>query len=146
VCRVQRSLDNEQLEIVWWEKSEVAPPLCPVTYGNLHRCKVEELFEGDVGSINHRDVIDIAFVFFPDLLEQFWVDIAGMTNVFFTRVENPISFSALVLGSYPHRIWYSILAMQDKVKKLLSRRRQHQSCQKSSSVSMSLEGWWCIAW
>jgi hypothetical protein len=64
VCRVQRSLDNEQLEIVWWEKSEVAPPLCPVTYGNLHRCKVEELFEGDVGSINHRDVIDIAFVFF----------------------------------------------------------------------------------
>ena len=29
MCRVQRSLDNEQLEIVWWEKSEVAPPSMP---------------------------------------------------------------------------------------------------------------------
>jgi hypothetical protein len=51
-----------------------------------------------------------------------------------------------VLESYPHRIWYSILAVQDKVKKLLSGRRQHQLCQKSSSISMSLEGWWYISW
>jgi (2Fe-2S) ferredoxin len=146
VCRVQRPLDNEQLEIVWWEKGEASPPLCPVMYENLHRCKVEELFEGEGCIIHHSDVIDVAFVFSPDFLEQFWVDIAGMTNVFLTRVDNHVCFSAAVLESYPHRIWYSILAVQDKVKKLLSGRRQLQLCQKSSTISMSLEGWWYIVW
>jgi hypothetical protein len=106
----------------------------------------EELFEGEGCIIHHSDIIDVAFVFSPDVLKQFWVFIAGMTNVFLTQVENYVCFSTLVLESYLHRIWYCILAVQDKVKKLLPGRRQQQLYQKSSSMSTSLEGWWYIVW
>jgi hypothetical protein len=85
MCRVQCPLDNEQLEIVWWEKGKVVPPLCPVMYGNLHRCKVEELFDCKGCIIHHSNVIDVVFVFSPDALKQFWVDNAGMMNVFLMR-------------------------------------------------------------
>jgi hypothetical protein len=86
-------------------------------------------------------MIEIAFVFSADMLEEFWVDFAGMTHVFFTRAENHSSFSSVVAESYPNRIWFSTLGIQENVKKMMTCKRQQQLCQKSATTTLSLECW-----
>ncbi len=93
VFQVRHSINDEQVEIVWWSGRDDAPALCPVLYENLHRCRARELFEDSTTTIiNPGDMIDVAFVFTADLLEQFWVDVAGMSNVFFYSCSKSHTF------------------------------------------------------
>ncbi len=124
VCQVRHVLVDERIEVVWWVEGSAAPPLCPESYENLHRCRAWEVFEDSTSVINQSDVFDVAFVFSADLLEKLWVDFLGMANVFFTRVANHHPFSTDVIESYPQRIWFVIITLQEKLKKLMSYKRQ----------------------
>jgi hypothetical protein len=141
VCQVLNVVLPQNLEVVWWFPPVAAPPLCPITFENLHRCRAREVSQGTSSIIDQDNVIEIAFVFSVEFLEYYWVDFAGMTHVFFTRKENHQPFSTTVVESYPHRIWFGILSIQDKVRKLLSCKRQQQLCQKAATTTISLEFW-----
>jgi hypothetical protein len=118
VCQVKRFLSPHQLEVVWWIEPAVATPLCPEKFENLLKCRVQELSKDVSSVICHDDVMDIAFVFSADILEELWVDVAGMTCVFFTRCENHRPFSPEIADSYPSRIWFTILGLQEKFRKV----------------------------
>jgi hypothetical protein len=120
VCRLKNVMIAEQLEVVWWVSPIVATPLCPETFENLHKCRGREVCPSTSSVICHDDVFEIAFVFSAIILEELWVDFAGMTHVFFTRHENHNPFSSLVVESYPSRIWYTILGLQERIKKMMS--------------------------
>jgi hypothetical protein len=129
------------LEVVWWLSPVLPQPLCPIRFENLHKCRAQELSPSAFSVIKHSDVMEIAFIFSAEILEELWVDFAGITHVYFTRQQNHHAFSTLVPESYPNRIWYSILGLQEKFRKLLSYKRQQQLCQRSVSGTLSLECW-----
>ncbi len=144
VCQVKKELSPHHLEVVWWVESSTAPPLCPETFENLHRCRGREVFEdlSSMTSLHHDDVADIAFVFTADLLEHFWIDVAGMNHVFFTRQPHHQPFSFVdVTESYPSRIWFTLVALQEQVRRMMSYKRQNQLCQRTTTTMLSLEGW-----
>ncbi len=64
--------------------------MCPEKFENLHRCRARKVSPGASCIINHDALIEIAFVFSTEILEEFWLDFAGMMHVFFTRTESKI--------------------------------------------------------
>ncbi len=141
VCQLKRSLSSLLVEVVVWIEAVDAPPLCSRTYDNLIRSKVKELVVGTQTRINSNDIIDIAFVFSPDALEQYWPDVAGMKRVYFTRVHGHVPFSPIIVDSYPSRIWFSLICIKNLVRKILSRKQQYQICKGSCSTIFLLEAW-----
>ncbi len=129
------------MEVVQWIEAVDAPPLCSRQFDNVVRSKVKELVVGKTEQINAQDVVDVAFVFTPEVLQHFWTDVAGMKQVFFTRVPNHAPFSPIVVDSYPSRIWFSLLIVKDIVRRILSSKRQYQICKGSTSTMFSLEAW-----
>ncbi len=84
---------------------------------------------------------DIAFVFTADLLEQFWIDVAGINHVFFTRQPHHQPFSFVdVTESYPSRIRFTLVALQEQVRRMMSYKRLNQMCQRTTTTMLSLEG------
>jgi hypothetical protein len=143
VCQVIRGIHEYNLEVMWWSSPSPERSLCPERFENLQRCKAVEL-EPSLASTNvihHDDVVEVVFIFSAEFLEDVWVDFAGITNVYFTRCMNHKPFSLQVSESYPSRIWSGVFSLQEKVKKMMSNRRQQQLCQKSSILFLSLDCW-----
>jgi len=51
--------------------------------------------------ISVQDVVDVAFVFTPELLQHFWTDVASMTQLYFTQSPTHLPFSVSIIKSYP---------------------------------------------
>jgi hypothetical protein len=115
VCQLKHCISSVIVEVVQWIEAVDAPPLCSRQFDNVVRSKVKELVVGKTEQINAQDVVDVAFVFTPEVLQHFWTDVAGMKQVFFTRVPNHAPFSPIVVDSYPSRIWFSLLIVKDIV-------------------------------
>jgi len=141
VCQLIDVILPSSLEVLWWIPPVQAQPLCPNRFVNLLKCKVVELSPSTSSVINNDNVVEVAFVFSAEMLEEMWVNCAGMTQVFFTRQPNHCPFSVVVSESYPRRIWFSIIGLQDKLRKLLSYKRQFQLCQRNTTDSLPLECW-----
>ncbi len=94
VCQVQIITSPQNIRVVWWVESDVAPPLCPDVYPNLLRSNFTELFAEDASFITFEDVIDLAFIFRAEVLENVWTDLAGMSRVFFFQDLPTIHHSA----------------------------------------------------
>ncbi len=124
-----------------WIPSVVAPPLCPEKLENLHKCRAHELCQGTSSIIHQDNLIEIVFVFSADMLEEFWVDFTGMSDVYFTRSVNHFPFSTIIAESHPKSNWYSTIGIQGKVRKMMSCKWQQQLFQKSGTTTLSLECW-----
>ncbi len=86
-----------------------------------------------ISSRIHADaVVDIAFVFHADVLEKQWIGCAGMNRTFFTHYcyngngglvelncEHHFPFSKISHESYPSQVWFSLLGLREKVKRLM---------------------------
>jgi len=90
--------------VVRWVEPVDAPPIFPRTFDYVICLKVKELVAGSSTIISVRDVIDVAFVFTPELLQHFWTDVTGMTRVYFTRSPSTLPLSVSVVESYPCHI------------------------------------------
>jgi hypothetical protein len=58
-----------------------------------------------------------------------------------TRLNDHVPFSTVTFESYPSRIWFSLMMLQDKMKKLMCYKRQQQVCALSTIFSFPLEAW-----
>jgi len=119
-CQVSRSISEEAAEVVRWVEPVDAPPICPRTFDNAIHSKVKELVAGSSTIISVQDVIDVAFIFTPQLLQSFWTDVVGMTRVYFTRSPSTLPFSVSVVQSYPCHIWFSLFNVKEIVQRVMS--------------------------
>jgi hypothetical protein len=39
VCQVRQTLTSQELEVLWQVEGAISPPLCPLSYENLLRCR-----------------------------------------------------------------------------------------------------------
>jgi hypothetical protein len=102
VCQVANFIFPQSLKVVWWEEPNNAPPLDPSLFPNLQRSQLAELVPRASSIISCNDVHDIAFVFWVEIIEHTWTDLAGMSRVFFfTRSFNPVPFRCHIVKSYP---------------------------------------------
>ncbi len=101
ICPVMGFTPPQPLEILRWTWPVALPPLCSVRYENLHHCKADELIPGTSSVVDCNDILRITFVFSAEILEDCWVDFFGMKHVFFTRVDNHLPFSMMVVRVIP---------------------------------------------
>jgi hypothetical protein len=78
VCQVKDFIIPDNVKVVWWMPPVLPQPLCPIKFENLHKCRGQELSPSTSSVIKRNDVIEIAFVFSAELLEELWVDFAGI--------------------------------------------------------------------
>jgi hypothetical protein len=140
VCQVHAIVPPRSMKIMWWIERDNGPPLCPDMFRNILECKVIELHPSLESIVWYDDVVDVAFVFRPEVLEKVWTDVAGMSRVFFTRSPTNICHCP-VYESFPCRLWYSLLHVKEIVNKMLSSRRQMQMCKATTTTTFSLEAW-----
>jgi hypothetical protein len=57
------------------------------------------------------------------------------------KCEHHFPFSTISHESYPPRVWFSLLGLQEKVKWLMSHKHQQQICIRSTTMAFSLESW-----
>jgi hypothetical protein len=144
VCRVRCIVLPKSFEVEWWKEKMNSPPICPTAYQNIIRSRLRELSpaESATSVIHSNDVVDVAFVFSAEVLENMWTDLAGMTKVFFyENTESYYPFSLTITKSYPSRIWFSLLSVKELVRKMMSCKRQHHLCKSAESIPFSLESW-----
>jgi hypothetical protein len=141
-CQVKHCISTVLLEVVQWVEPVDAPLLCPQQYDNVLQSKVKELVARTMTTINAQDVVDMAFVFTPELLQHVWTDVSGMKQVYFTRLLDNIPFSPITVESFPCHLWFALLTVKDIVRRILSSKRQYHLCKRSISTVFSLEAWW----
>jgi hypothetical protein len=82
VCQVHAIVPPRSMKIMWWIEHDNGPPLCLDMFRNILECKVIELHPSLESIVWYDDVVDVAFVFRPEVLEKVWTDVAGMSRVF----------------------------------------------------------------
>ena len=144
VCQVQHFIFPESLKVVWWEEPDNALPLDPRLFPNLQRSHFVELVPQASSIILCNNILDLAFVFRAEVMENMWTDLAGMSRVFFTRHPGHVPFSCHVVESYPCRIWFSLLHLKEKLTRMMSSKRQMQLCKCTTSTMFSREAWYYL--
>jgi hypothetical protein len=89
VCQIHSFVNQQNINVVWWVESDAPPPLCPILFQNVLRSQFIKLFPDSESVIISDDVVDIAFVFGAEILENKWTDLAGMSRVFFYKISQP---------------------------------------------------------
>ncbi len=88
VYEVRHFINIQSLEVLRWLELDAAWPICPRMLENLRRPRVKEIVADTTSIIEKDGVIDLAFAFWVDVLENYWNGVAGLTR-FFYKINRP---------------------------------------------------------
>jgi hypothetical protein len=163
VCQVDNIISDKELLVTWWLPDDFLPnallienrqPLILSEHNNEYKCKFLEvtMLTSSQSVLEISSVVDVAFVFHAQTLENHWVNCAGMDKVRFTRFlidsnnclveihpNDYLPFRLNVPESYPSRLWYSIIMLKEKLSGILNQKAQQRKA--SLNLFFPLESW-----